>query len=218
MKSAIEPARGVDDRDLSNAFAAGSSKSLRAPMSCRSSSTGESIEARRGGTLLGAAMKNGIRLMHVCGARTLCATCRVVVESGEDNLTPMRANRKILAPLASIDESADAAGVSGARQRAGRGRSGVSAMRRFAEQIEEIAMSWPLKLRAMSFAVTMGVTLTESVMGAMPIGLALWFFGVASGRTSNFVAVVAATVSLSISIYSHVRPRHFSSHQKRGAV
>jgi ferredoxin len=39
--------------------------------------------------LLSAAMKNGVRLMHVCGARTLCATCRVVVDAGEENLTPM---------------------------------------------------------------------------------------------------------------------------------
>ena len=37
-------------------------------------------------------------------------------------------------------------------------------------------MSWPLKLRAMSFAVTMAVTITESVMGSLPIALALWYF------------------------------------------
>ena len=71
-----------------------SSKSPRGLTSCRSSSTDRRIEVRRGGTLLGAAMKNGVRLMHVCGARTLCATCRVVVESGEDNLTPMRGTEK----------------------------------------------------------------------------------------------------------------------------
>jgi hypothetical protein len=71
-------------------------------------------------------------------------------------------------------------------------------------------MSWPLKLRAMSFAVTMGVTLTESVMGAIPIGLVLWFFSAMStARIFELLAVVAATVSLSISIYSHVRPTPF---------
>jgi hypothetical protein len=71
-------------------------------------------------------------------------------------------------------------------------------------------MSWPIKLRAMSFAVTMGVTLIESVMGAIPIGLALWFFNVMStARILELLAVVAATVSLSISIYSHVRPTPF---------
>jgi len=50
---------------------------------------GHKIDARRGGTLLGAALKNRFRLMHVCGARTLCGTCRVKVTAGADNLTPM---------------------------------------------------------------------------------------------------------------------------------
>jgi ferredoxin len=50
---------------------------------------GRKIDARRGGTLLGAALKNGTRLMHLCGARTLCATCRVKVTAGSENLTSM---------------------------------------------------------------------------------------------------------------------------------
>ena len=50
---------------------------------------GRKIDARRGGTLLGAALKNGTRLMHLCGARTLCATCRVKVTGGAENLTSM---------------------------------------------------------------------------------------------------------------------------------
>jgi hypothetical protein len=71
-------------------------------------------------------------------------------------------------------------------------------------------MSWPLKLRAMSFAVTMGVTITESVMGSLPIALALWYFDVASIKTIlEVIVVIVAAVSLSISIYSHVRPADF---------
>ena len=71
-------------------------------------------------------------------------------------------------------------------------------------------MSWPLKLRAMSFAVTMGVTITESVMGSVPIALALWYFDIASIRTIlEIIVVIVAAVSLSISIYSHVRPADF---------
>jgi hypothetical protein len=71
-------------------------------------------------------------------------------------------------------------------------------------------MSWPIKFRAMSFAVTMGVTVTETVMGSIPIALALWYFDIASSRTIlEVVVVVVAAVSLSISIYSHVRPAHF---------
>jgi len=56
---------------------------------------GRKIEARRTGTLLGAAMKNRIRLMHICGARTLCATCRVKVIAGAENLTPMTALERL---------------------------------------------------------------------------------------------------------------------------
>jgi hypothetical protein len=71
-------------------------------------------------------------------------------------------------------------------------------------------MSWPIKLRALSFAVTMGVTITESVMGSVPIAFALWYFGIASGRAVvEGVIVVVAVISLSISIYSHVRPADF---------
>jgi len=71
-------------------------------------------------------------------------------------------------------------------------------------------MSWPIKLRAMSFAVTMGVTITESIVGSTPIALVLWYFHIASSRTIlEILVVVVAAVSLSISIYSHVRPAHF---------
>ncbi|HZC45166.1 MAG TPA: hypothetical protein VE243_01750 [Candidatus Acidoferrum sp.] len=81
-------------------------------------------------------------------------------------------------------------------------------------------MSWPIKLRAMSFAVTMGVTLTESIMGSIPIGLALWYFHVASfDKILEFLALLEATISLSISIYSHVLPAKYPrSIQKGGAA
>jgi hypothetical protein len=68
-------------------------------------------------------------------------------------------------------------------------------------------MSWPLKLRAMSLAITVGVTLLESVMGSAAIALALWYFGVASARTLfEIFAVLSLITSFSISIYSHLRP------------
>src|ERR1700683_666515 len=56
---------------------------------------GAKIEARKDGTLLAAALKNGVRVMHACGANTLCATCRVTVIEGAENLTPMRAKEKL---------------------------------------------------------------------------------------------------------------------------
>ncbi len=71
-------------------------------------------------------------------------------------------------------------------------------------------MSWPIKLRAISFAVTIGVTLMESATAAIPIGLALRYFNVAStARIFEFLLLLMASVSLSISIYSHVRPVRF---------
>jgi hypothetical protein len=78
-------------------------------------------------------------------------------------------------------------------------------------------MSWPTKLRAMSFAITLGVTLLESVMGSAAIALMLWSFGVASVRTLlELSAVVSAITSLSISIYSHLRPPILSAAVRRG--
>jgi ferredoxin len=94
IRAALKPARGVDDLDLKNAFSARLKKVAARPEIVPIEFDGQRIEVRRGGTLLGAAMKNGVRLMHVCGARKLCATCRVVVESGEDNLTTMSGAEK----------------------------------------------------------------------------------------------------------------------------
>jgi len=94
IKSAVEPAREVDDRALRNTFTARLKQVAARPEVVPIEFDGRRLEVRRGGTLLGAAMKNGVRLMHVCGARTLCATCRVVVESGDDNLTQMSGAEK----------------------------------------------------------------------------------------------------------------------------
>jgi hypothetical protein len=81
-------------------------------------------------------------------------------------------------------------------------------------------MSWPTKLRTLSFAVTMGVTITESVMALIPIGLVLWFFNLASIRTIfTSLGMVVTAVSLSISIYAHVRPSRLPNNLiQRGAT
>lgn len=81
-------------------------------------------------------------------------------------------------------------------------------------------MSWPIRLRLMSFAVTMGVTVTESVMGSIPIGFLLWYFDFASVRTILIaLGVVVGVISLSISGYSHLRPARLpSSMVQRGTA
>ncbi|HEV2169639.1 MAG TPA: 2Fe-2S iron-sulfur cluster-binding protein, partial [Candidatus Binatus sp.] len=83
MKSALAPARAVENRTLRSAFTARLKEVAARPDVVPIVLDGRRLEVRRGGTILGAAMKNGVRLMHVCGARTLCATCRVVVDAGE---------------------------------------------------------------------------------------------------------------------------------------
>ncbi|HEY2664230.1 MAG TPA: 2Fe-2S iron-sulfur cluster-binding protein [Candidatus Binataceae bacterium] len=56
---------------------------------------GEKVRVRKGATLLAAALKNRIRLMHVCGARTICSTCRVHVEGGSSNLSVLSAKEHL---------------------------------------------------------------------------------------------------------------------------
>jgi ferredoxin len=56
---------------------------------------GEKVWVRKGATLLAAALKNRIRLMHVCGARTICSTCRVRVEGGSSNLSIPSAKERV---------------------------------------------------------------------------------------------------------------------------
>jgi len=90
MTAIDRPVSQIDDPNLKRAFAKRLKEVAARPDVVPIEIDGRKIDVSLGGTLLGAALKNDIRLMHVCGARTLCATCRVVVESGADNLTPMR--------------------------------------------------------------------------------------------------------------------------------
>lgn len=82
-------------RDLASRFAARLSEVASRPDAVPIRVCGAKLQARAGGTLLAAAMKNGVRVMHACGAQTLCATCRVKVTDGEDNLTPMSLKEKV---------------------------------------------------------------------------------------------------------------------------
>jgi 2Fe-2S ferredoxin len=90
MKAIARLVSQIDDPNLKRVFARRLKEVAARPDVVPIEFNGRKIDVRLGGTILGAALKNDIRLMHVCGARTLCATCRVVVESGADNLTPMR--------------------------------------------------------------------------------------------------------------------------------
>jgi len=82
-------------RDLAARFAARLGEVASRPDAVPIRLCGERLDARAGGTLLAAAVKNGVRVMHACGAQTLCATCRVKVTDGADNLTPMSTKERI---------------------------------------------------------------------------------------------------------------------------
>jgi ferredoxin len=82
-------------RDLASRFAARLGEVAARPDAVPIRLCGAKLEARAGGTLLAAAVKNGVRVMHACGAQTLCATCRVKVNDGADNLTPMSLKEKV---------------------------------------------------------------------------------------------------------------------------
>ena len=71
-------------------------------------------------------------------------------------------------------------------------------------------MSWPLRYRLLSFVITIGVTLTEFALVAVPLGFIVWFSGLARAAHIAEVAVaLAAVFSLSIAISAHAWPyRH----------
>jgi hypothetical protein len=77
--------------------------------------------------------------------------------------------------------------------------------------------SWPLRYRLLSFAITIGVTLTEFALVAVPLGIILWLCGLASSARIVEVAVsLAATFSLTIAISSHVWPQRHQRLQPQG--
>ena len=82
-------------RDLASRFAARLREVAARPEAVPIRLCGSKLEARAGGTILAAAMKNDIRMMHACGAQTLCATCRVKVVEGAENLSPMSTKEKV---------------------------------------------------------------------------------------------------------------------------
>jgi len=72
---------------------------------------------------------------------------------------------------------------------------------------EETSVSWPFKLRTLSFVVGIGVVLSEVAVIAIPLGLALWLAGVARAmRIAEIELVVGLATALAIIVPAHVRP------------
>ena len=69
-------------------------------------------------------------------------------------------------------------------------------------------MSWPAKLRAVSFGMTLGVVFLEFAIPAVPIGLVLWITGVAdAARVATILGVLGAVIALVIVVPAHLRSR-----------
>ena len=63
-------------------------------------------------------------------------------------------------------------------------------------------MAWPLKLRATSFAIVIGVVFMESASALMPIGIALRYFaGIDALRVFRILAAIAFAVSIATAIH-----------------
>ncbi len=80
-------------------------------------------------------------------------------------------------------------------------------------------MAWPIKLRAMSFAIPFAVVLMECVLWALPIGVGLWWWGLASPRPLvTRIGLISIAISLLISGQAHVRaPRYVAGARRRAA-
>jgi len=63
-------------------------------------------------------------------------------------------------------------------------------------------MAWPMRFRAMSFVIVLGVVLMESALALMPIGVALCYFGaMKAGQTLRILAPIAGAIALAIAIH-----------------
>lgn len=65
---------------------------------------------------------------------------------------------------------------------------------------------WPLRLRALSFVITIAVVALEALLVALPIAIVLWLCGAATVRALEIAVVIALGWGLSIAVYSHISP------------
>ena len=72
---------------------------------------------------------------------------------------------------------------------------------------QEAFVSWPFRLRALSFVIGIGVVLSEAAVIAIPLGLGLWIAGVAGAmRIVEVELAVGFATALAIIVPAHVRP------------
>ncbi|MGH7857277.1 MAG: hypothetical protein ACREQY_08090 [Candidatus Binatia bacterium] len=68
-------------------------------------------------------------------------------------------------------------------------------------------MTWPLRLRAKSFLLTLALSFLEALIVTVPLGLVAWLAGASSpSRITKTAAAAGAAWSLAVSVYTHYRP------------
>ncbi|MGO9449736.1 MAG: hypothetical protein ACLQDV_01635 [Candidatus Binataceae bacterium] len=73
-------------------------------------------------------------------------------------------------------------------------------------------MSWPLKLRAISFVIGMGVVVAEVSVVAIPVGVALWAAGFAgAARIAQVEMAIAFAIAFAIIVPAHIRPTRIAT-------
>jgi 2Fe-2S ferredoxin len=64
--------------------------------------SGINFDAEPGETIMGAAIRSGYRWPTVCGGKAECAACAVLVEEGEQNLSPIAENEAAILHIVPI--------------------------------------------------------------------------------------------------------------------
>jgi hypothetical protein len=68
-------------------------------------------------------------------------------------------------------------------------------------------MSWPIRLRAISFAITIAIVALEVAVFALPAAALVWLAGWASAPEAALVAIaIALAYGLAIATYTHLSP------------
>ncbi len=79
-------------------------------------------------------------------------------------------------------------------------------------------MTWPLKLRATSFAIVFGVVLMEAVIALIPIGIALCYLGdLDAMRVLRDLTAIALAVALAIAVHGDLGRQGYRKWWRLGA-
>ncbi|GEM_PF-1852064 len=80
-------------------------------------------------------------------------------------------------------------------------------------------MSWPLKMRLLSFGIGTVVVMGEFALVAVPVGVVLWLAGVGSAlHLAESLAAIALAFALVVIIPVHIRPTPTDAIAKNGGT